>query len=531
VISVNPPQGNNAFGYLGTHAARAPDRPAIINVRTGQTFTYGKVEAHSNRLARHLRWAGLRRGDHFAVVLENNIRYAEIAWAALRSGLVMTPISKLLTPDETAYIIADCGARVVITSHAMRELAEGLTTRMRGCPARLMVDGTIEGWDSYEDALASQPTTRLVDESLGSLMLYSSGTTGRPKGIFKPPLTDDVTDQLAPNRRGQCVRYGYGPDMVYLSTAPFYHAAPLFHTVQVHCCGGTALFMEKFDEVEALSLIERYRVTHSQWVPTMFVRMLKLEPAVRESFDLSSHRVAIHAAAPCPLEIKRRMIEWWGPILYESYGATEGNGGTSINSQDWLGHPGSVGRATVGKIHICDDDGVELPTGQCGLIYFEREGAPAFAYHNDSEKTRAAQHPQHETWTAVGDVGYVDDEGYLYLTDRKSFMIISGGVNIYPQAIEDALVTHDKVDDVAVIGVPHAEMGEEVKAVVKVARGVSPSSALAEELIAFLRGKIGRHMMPRSVDFCDELPRLPTGKLHKQALRDRYYNSQENKHG
>jgi long-chain acyl-CoA synthetase len=280
--------------------------------------------------------------------------------------------------------------------------------------------------------------------------------------------------------------------------------------------------MDKFDAVDSLRLIERYRVTHSQWVPTMFVRMMKLPAAERLRFDLSSHRVAIHAAAPCPVEVKRGMIEWWGPILHEYYAGTESNGSTRIESSDWLAHPGSVGKAAVGKLHICDDAGRELPAGEAGLIYFERDAMP-FAYHNAPDKTRAAQHPARANWSTLGDVGYVNPDGYLYLTDRKAYMIISGGVNIYPQEIEDALIAHPKIADVAVFGIPHEEMGEEVKAVVEPAAGIAPGTALAAELLAYARERLAHYMVPRSVDFIAEMPRLPTGKLYKRVLRDPYW--------
>jgi fatty-acyl-CoA synthase len=330
-----------------------------------------------------------------------------------------------------------------------------------------------------------------------------------------------VTEGSGSARRPQFARYGFDAHTVYLSPAPLYHTAPLGYGLETQFGGGTVVFMEKFEPLDALRAIERYRVTHSQWVPTMLIRLLKLDPAVRNAFDLSSHRVAIHAAAPCPQEIKRQMIDWWGPIIEEYYSSTEGNGVTTLNTEEWLAHPGSVGRALLGIIHICDDEGNELPVGESGLVYFERDQLP-FHYHNDPDKTRAAQHPRHPAWTAVGDIGRVDSDGYLYLTDRKAFMIISGGVNIYPQAIEDALAVHPDVHDAAVIGVPDAEMGEQVKAIVEPAPGVAPSEALAERLLDYLRTRVARYMVPRSIDFIDAMPRLPTGKLYKQALRERY---------
>jgi fatty-acyl-CoA synthase len=503
-----------------------PDKPAVIHGGTGAALTYRELDERSNRLAQYLYALGLRRGDHIAVLLENNMRYFELCWAALRSGLVLTAVNRFLTAGEAAYIIEDCGAQVVVSSYAMRELAAELTERIPTCTVRLMVDGTIGGWSSYEEAIARSPTERLAEQWLGTFMLYTSGTTGRPKGVVRSHPDCKITEEIALLARSVMIRhYGFRPESIYLSTAPLYHAAPLNYAISTQFHGGTVVLMQKFDAFEALSLIERYRVTHSQWVPTMFIRMLKLEPQERHRFDLSSHKVAIHAAAPCPVEVKRQMIEWWGPIVQEYYGGSEGNGLTAIDSQEWLTHPGSVGREKMGVLHICDDDGMELPAGEQGLIYFENDHT-AFQYHQDAEKTRAAQHPHRPTWTTIGDIGYVNARGYLYLTDRKSFMIISGGVNIYPQAIEDALVMHPSVGDAAVIGVPNAEMGEEVKAIIELAPGVAPSSALAEELLAFLRDKVARYMLPRSVDFIDVMPRLATGKLYKQALRERYCNPQ-----
>jgi fatty-acyl-CoA synthase len=315
--------------------------------------------------------------------------------------------------------------------------------------------------------------------------------------------------------------YGFSDDMVYLSPAPLYHAAPLRFSMSVQRTGGTVIVMEHFDPAEFLRLVSTYKVTHTQVVPTMFVRMLKLPEEERSGYDVSSLRTVIHAAAPCPVEVKRQMIEWWGPIIFEYYAGTEGNGSTIITSEQWLAHPGSVGRSSVGVVHICDETGSELPTGETGAVYFEQARMP-FEYHGDPDKTRNAQHPEHPNWSTLGDVGYLDDEGYLYLTDRKAFMIISGGVNIYPQEIEDALVLHPSVGDVAVFGVPDDDMGEAVLAVVEAAPGVDPSPALARELTEYLRDRIAHYKVPRAIDFIDEMPRLPTGKLYKRVLRDRY---------
>lgn len=512
--------------YPGAHAQTMPDKAAAINAATGELLTYRDLNHRSIQLARLWRAHGLRPGDHVALLMENNLRFFEVTWAALRSGLYITAINWHLPPDEAAYIINNCGARAIVSSSAMRSVADALVTLIPHCPVRLMTDGGMDGWTPYEAAIAAHPATPLAHEPLGDSMLYSSGTTGRPKGIKRPLPDGEVT---AGSRSRERLRgFGFREDTVYLSPAPLYHAAPFGYTIGTQSLGGTVVMMERFHELDALRLIEHYRVTHSQWVPTMFVRLLKLPEADRQRWDLSSHEVAVHAAAPCPVEVKRQMIDWWGPILLEYYAGTEGNGSTVIDSHEWLGRPGSVGRATHGVLHICDDEGRELPTGEAGLIYYEQETMP-FAYHNDPEKTRAAQHPVYPNWSTLGDLGYVDDTGYLYLTDRKAFMMISGGVNIYPQAIENVMILHPDIADVAVFGVPNAEFGEEVKAVVQLVPGIEPSPALAEALIAYAREHLAHYMAPRSIDFIDELPRLPTGKLYKRQLRDPYWSANRTK--
>ena len=509
--------------YLADHARLTPDKPAMIIPGRGEV-SFAQQDARSNRLAHLLYDRGLRRGDHIAIYMENNLRFMDAVWAAYRSGLQVTAINRYLPPDEAAYIANDCMAKALVTSWYQRERAAALLPLIPNCPIRLMADEAADGFESYEDALAAYPTTPLEREWMGGSMLYSSGTTGRPKGIIRPLLEIGPSEGF--DLRQELNRYGVDTSTIYLSPAPLYHAAPLHYVLNVQAFGGSVVMMEKFDAEQALGLIERYRVTQSQWVPTMFVRMLKLPEDVRARYDLSSHRVAIHAAAPCPVDVKRQMIAWWGPILYEYYAGTEASGSTYIDSPDWLDHPGSVGRAALGVLHVCDDDGTELPAGEAGLIYFERD-EPTFEYHNDPDKTASSRHPLHPGWNALGDVGYLDADGYLYLTDRKAFMIISGGVNIYPQAVEDALILHPKVADVAVFGVPDAEMGEAVKAVIEPAPGIEPSPELAEELLAFARGKLAHYTAPRSIDFIVEMPRLPTGKLYKRLLREQYWQGRE----
>ena len=514
--------------YPGKWGVECPNKTAIAHAVTGERITHGELNERSNRLAQ-LWWdQGLRPGDHTAIFMENNLRFFEVIWAALRSGLYITTVNRYLTGEEAGYIINDCEARSVVTSLKLAEVAQELPDFAPNCHSWLMVDGAIEGYASYESSVAAYPTENLADEPAGATMLYSSGTTGRPKGIKRPLTGSKISDDAGPVGALQAALWNFNPDTVYLSPAPLYHSAPIGFCTAALALGGTVVMMPRFDEVGALRAIEQFKVTHSQWVPTMFTRMLKLAPGEREGFDLSSHKVAVHAAAPCPAGIKQQMIDWWGPILYEYYAGTELNGLTHVNSQEWLENPGTVGKPVLGVIHICDESGKELPVGEPGIVYFELPEMP-FSYHNADEKTKDAQHPQHPNWSALGDVGYVNDGGYLFLTDRATFMIISGGVNIYPQEIEDAMIMHPQVADVAVVGVPHDEMGEAVKAVVQVAEGVAANDQLADELLAYAREHIAHYKCPRSVDFMDELPRLPTGKLYKRLIKDRYWGKTDSR--
>jgi fatty-acyl-CoA synthase len=487
--------------------------------------TFAALDDRSNQLAQLMWQRGLRPGDHAAVFMDNHLRYFEVVWAALRSGLYITTINRYLTDEEAGYILDDCEAQVLVASSHLAEVARELPRFAPRCHTWLMVDGVEPGFEPYEAAIATQPARPLENEPAGQFMLYSSGTTGRPKGIVRPLTGAAIHEDSGPVGALQRALWGFDENTVYLSPAPLYHSAPIGFSTAVLALGGTVVMMPRFDEISALRAIEQHRITHSQWVPTMFTRMLKLPEAERSGFDLSSHRVAIHAAAPCPVGIKQQMLDWWGPIIYEYYGGTELNGLTHCTPQEWLAHPGTVGRPVIGVLHVCDEDGRELPPGEPGLVYFELPEMP-FAYHKDEAKTRNAQHPEHPNWSALGDVGYVDEDGFLYLTDRATFMIISGGVNIYPQEIEDQLIMHPKVADVAVIGVPDDEMGEAVKAVVQAAEGVDTGPGLEAELLAYAREHLAHYKCPRSVDFVAELPRLPTGKLYKRFLKDAYWGRQ-----
>ena len=501
------------------HLERRGDAAAVLMADSKETVTYLQLVERSRRLARVFAAHRLRPGDHIAVMLENHPRFFEVFWAAMRSGLYFTPINWHLNADEAGYIIEDCGASTFITSAAVADVARTLEPCLAGVDLRLVMDDDVDGFDRYEDALAAESPDPIEGEREGSFMFYSSGTTGRPKGI-KPPLPNSRFGEN-PNGLAAMLQqmWGFGTDTVYLCPAPLYHAAPIGWSSSVQRLGGTVLVMERFDPERALALIEEHSVTHAQLVPTHFVRMLKLDESVRNTYDLSSLRIAVHAAAPCPVEVKEQMIGWWGPIIHEYYAGSEGNGFTAVGPEEWLDHKGTVGKPLIGALHILDDQGNEHPPGEPGQIWFESN--VVFEYHNDADKTDKAFNDR--GWSSLGDIGYVDDEGYLYLTDRVSHMIISGGVNIYPQEVENLLTMHPAVADVAVIGVPDADMGEQVKAVVQAAEPFEVGDALAGELIEYCRGRLATFKCPRSVDFVEELPRLPTGKLLKRELRARYW--------
>ena len=508
------------------HAAATPDKPAYIMAGSGETVTYGELERRANQGARLLRSLGLARGDAIAVMMDNSPRYFEVIWAAERIGVYTTCISSKLTAAEAEYIVRDGDCRVLILSKGTEKCAETLLPLV-GDLTRLMVDGVAPGYDSWETARDAQPDNAIDEPAPGQIMLYSSGTTGKPKGVRFPLPVEPYGENVSPIVQLGVGLFGFNPGMVYLSPAPLYHAAPLRWSMAVQQMGGTVVVMERFDAEAALAAIERHRITHAQWVPTHFIRMLKLPDETRAKYDMFSLRAVWHAAAPCPIPVKQAMIDWWGPIIGEYYAGTEGQGIHVIASAEWLAHQGSVGRNLTSITHICDEAGDELPPRTEGAIFFESlktdanpTGAAPFSYHNDPAKTRESTSPQ--GWTTLGDVGWMDEEGYLYLTDRKSFMIISGGVNIYPAEIENLLVTHPEVADVAVIGAPHEEMGEEVVAVVQPRDMAEAGPDLAARLDAFAREHLSHVKVPRRIDFRAELPRHDTGKLYKRQLVDEY---------
>ncbi|OOL33342.1 hypothetical protein GQ85_01580 [Rhodococcus rhodochrous] len=492
------------------------DRAAIIVEPGEHVVTFAELEARSNQIAHYLREAGLRPGDCIGIMSENSAEYLEIAWGAQRAGLYYVGINTHLTAPEVSYLVGDSGVHAFFVSGRFVDLAENvLSDSALQVPRRIIIGDRCEGWDCYADILTNYPAAPIDDECEGDFLLYSSGTTGRPKGI-KRPLPGGRMGTY-PDLPGRWLRetLGFDPGDVYLSPAPLYHAAPLAWSMSTHRSGGTAVILRKFDAELSLRIIEKHHVTHGQWVPTMFVRMLKLSEEVRKAHDLSSLRHVIHGAAPCPIEVKHRMIEWLGPILYEFYSSTEGMGATAITAEKWLRKPGSVGLPVMGTPYIKDEEGKILPPGEIGTVWFT--GGEKFDYYKDPTKTAASR--DSSGGATVGDLGYLDDDGYLFLSDRRPHLIISGGVNIYPQEIEDALVLHPRIVDVGVVGTPDPDMGERLVAVVQ---PVSSDDVvgLTDELISYARERLAGYKVPREVRIVDELPRTPTGKLRKLELRD-----------
>jgi len=508
--------------YPGAHVAARPDHPAVVMADSGRVITYAEMDEEANRLSNVFRDMGLTPGDHVAFCLENHPSYLSICWGAVYAGLIYTAMSSRLTTEEMAYVINNCGAKAFITSPYKSAQASELLDDMPDVELRLMVDSTIDGYESYEEAVAAASSEAIPNRVAGTDMLYSSGTTGRPKGVLQQ-MEFTPLEQTQTGVTGLCaLLFGADADTAYLSPAPLYHAAPLRFCLAINSLGGTVVVMEHFDPEQFIQLVDERRITFAQCVPTMFVRMLKLPDATRARYDVSSLAAVVHAAAPCPVDVKQKLIDWWGPVVHEYYAGTESNGFVYCNSEQWLAHPGTVGQALVGVVHIVDDDGNELPVGDEGGVYFE--GGGSFEYHGDAEKT--ADSRLANGWSTLGDVGRLDEDGFLYLTDRKAYMIITGGVNVYPQETEDILTMHPDVVDVAVIGVPNDDFGEEVRAIVQpVEMPVDEERrrVLGQQLIAYCREHLADVKCPRSVDFREELPRHPTGKLYKRLLHDEYW--------
>jgi long-chain acyl-CoA synthetase len=503
-----PPAGAAASPWAGLlhWAENQPDRPALIF--DDLTVSYAQLAVWALKGSRMLRRLGLATGDGIAVLAPNHPHSLAVYWAAQLAGLYYTPISVQFQRGEVQHILEDCDAKALV-------LASSQADKAVAAPQAIRID-----IDDWLDLLKGEPATLIADAAEGEEMLYSSGTTGKPKGVraARPGAPLNTVSELFQRR---VALHSIDASTVYLSTAPLYHSAPLRYNSMVVRCGGTSIVMPKFDAAGSLALIEQHAVTHSQWVPTMFVRLLRLPQSERYRHDLSSHRFAVHAAAPCPPDIKRQMLAWWGPILHEYYSGTEGNGQTAIGPAEWLEHPGSVGRPVFGDVHIVDVEGRELPPGRQGAVYFS--GGPRFEYYKDPDKTASAY--DHRGWSTLGDIGYLDQDGYLYLTDRAAHMIISGGVNVYPREVEDVLISHPAVQDAAVFGIPNEEFGEEVKAAVELAPGAEPSAATARALIDYCRERLAHLKCPRSIDFHEALPRHQTGKLYKEPLKRPYWSA------
>jgi long-chain acyl-CoA synthetase len=500
---------------LAHWATRQAEKPAAIFPDSGAVTTYGGLYDRARRAAHWLLGLGLQPGEGIALLLDNRPEFLELAEAARLAGLYFTPLSIHLRPHEVGYVLADSGARLLVASPELAGLAAALVAEgALGERLRYALGDGLPGYESYEAALAAEdPAVPLPERPLGREFLYSSGTTGLPKGIRRPLVPFAERDAPMWDMTWKAL-YGFDTETVYLSPAPLYHAAPIGYVGRTLLEGGTAVILRKFDAAQCLAVIEQHRVTHSQWVPTMFHRLLALPEAVRRGHDLSSHRCAIHAAAPCPVPVKRAMIDWWGPIVWEYYAGSEGVGTTVISSADWLRKPRSVGRPVNGvRVHVTGEDGAELPPGETGSIRFE--GGPRFAYHNAPEKTAACF--DERGWATLGDLGWLDADGFLFLSDRRADLILAGGVNLYPAEVEAVLIQHPAVAEVAVVGVPHPEMGEQVHAVI-VAR--EPVAAAALE--AWCRERLSGLKRPKSFEFVEELPRSEAGKLLRRILKERY---------
>lgn len=503
-------------------AQSSPDKPALVMAATGDVVTYAELEVRANRGAHALRSLGLKNGDALAISCDNRIEFFDIYWAAQRSGLILVLLSARLKTEEISYIVNDSGTKMVLISDAMAGTTRDIVANRAAMPGlkQIVAIGAVDDVPDWSALCSVQPNMPIADEQIGGRMVYSSGTTGRPKGLkFAAAIGSPVQANLTASMFGK--HYSFDADTVYLSPAPLYHSAPMGMTSAMQSIGATSIVMDKFEPEEFLKAIERYKVTAVMVVPTMFIRLLGLPDEVRNRYDLSSLKTVIHAAAPCPVPVKHAMINWLGPVIEEFYAGSEGNGHVMIGSAEWLARPGSVGRAVVGQLHICDDDGNELPAGETGTVYFG--GGKPINYHNDPAKSASARNPKHPDWTTMGDVGHVDGEGYLFLTDRKDFMIISGGVNIYPQEVENLLITHPLVADAAVFGVPNSAFGEEVKAVIQLKDWSTANDRLAAELISWCQERLADVKCPRSVDFERVLPRAETGKLYKKELKARYW--------
>ncbi|MCA3364528.1 MAG: AMP-binding protein [Roseomonas sp.] len=500
---------------LAQWAASWPEKIAAVFPDSGAVLSFGALDARANQVANGLLALGLAPGQAVALLLENSPDFLVMTYGAKRAGLMVTPLSIHLRPNEVLHVLRDSGAVALVADASLGALVAKLD--LAAIPHRFATGGELPGFASLTELMVGQSSAWPAGElPIGREFLYSSGTTGLPKGIRRPLIA--YADRLAPEFDMSWQQlYGFDEKTIYLSPAPLYHAAPNRYVQRTINLGGTAIILRKFDAARCLAVMAEYGVTHSQWVPTMFVRLLALPPEIRGAHDLSHHRCAIHAAAPCPAPVKRAMLDWWGPIIWEYYAGSEGIGTCVIDSATWLRKPGSVGRPVYGRVHILDDGGKSLPAGEIGRIWFE--GGARFAYHNDPIKTAEAYNDR--GWATLHDLGWLDEDGFLFLSDRRADLILSGGVNVYPAEIEAVLMTHPRVSEAAVIGVKDAEFGERPRALV-VARDGAGDGALAEELLALCRAELAGPKQPRAIEFVAELPRSEAGKLLRRVLKERY---------
>ena len=504
------------------HARTSPDRFAVITPDTGEAIDFQHLNAQSMQLARVLR-RSLGKGARVALLMENVGAVFVAAWACRRSALRFVPVNWHLSRDEAAYILTNSDAEALIVTPGLSDLALDLAAAVPDLKLRLTSGEPFGPFAGLNAAITAEPAIPFGTETEGNFMFYSSGTTGRPKGIMRV-LSGDPFNTLLRIEQMMAGLFGFDAESVFYSPAPLYHAAPLGWSMGAQALGGTTIVPARFDAEATLAHIARYRVTHAQFVPTHFVRMLQLPPQTRAKYDVSSLKMVVHAAAPCPIDVKEQMLEWFGPIIHEYYGLSEGGGFTIVRPEEWIARKGTVGRSVTGTIHVVDDDGAELSPGQVGHLMFENP--ERFDYHKEPDKT--ADFFDARGWSRPGDMGWIDADGYVFLADRSSNMIISGGVNIYPQEAEAVLTLHPAIQDVAVIGVPDNDFGEAVKAVVQLKPDIAPDEVLAREIIDYCCARLSPFKCPKTVDFTNDIPRLPTGKLLKRELRKRYWGDGPN---
>ena len=502
-------------------AREDPDRPAILSPQGNRSFA--ELNDRCNQLARALRGRGLRAGDGVALLCSNRPEFVEVLYAGLRAGLRLTTINWHLSGEEVGYIVRNCEARAFVAEARFGPAASEAMWERNSVEIALCAGGSVPGFEDYDEVVGKQPADDIPDSILGSTMLYTSGTTGRPKGVYR--RTNSPSSPLL--KLLQDLGNFEGGTDLSLCTGPLYHAAPLALNLRVPIAGGVGVvLMDRWDAEEALRLIEEHRISYTHMVPTMFHRLLSLPEEVRARYDTSSLRFVVHGAAPCPTNVKRDMMAWLGPVLYEYYAATEG-GGTFITPTRWLEKPGSVGRPNPGQvIEVRDDSGRTVSPGIVGTIYFKAPDEGRFEYYKDAQKTDTAYRGDFFT---LGDLGYFDEDGYLFLSGRSAEVIISGGVNIYPAQVDAVLLQHPAIADAATVGAPNDEWGEEVKAVVELQEGWAASAELERELVEHCRARLGHHECPRSVDFVDDLPRYETGKVYRRLVRDRYWSDRDRK--